>query len=243
LLVPLGLRLSADYSNTFSEDPYKLTSRKRSKGSFLYRDLSVPGGYGPFVHFNFGDNLQSIMSTRSRSAERSISLASQFNLFFVELRSPAQRPASVPAVLAGPFDAVDVPDDVIATHVALASKPDSVPIDEIERCLQIVTDLSALRKNDMHEAISAAVHAERDAHFASKLAEQNAALQAKIADLESALTRSPVRPAGPNDGAEAASVGARFRAIWAIIKAITRLQTRSNLHRGARVLHKPQNCQ
>jgi hypothetical protein len=79
-------------------------------------------------------------STRSRSAERSISLASHINLIFVELRSPAQRPASVPAVLAGPFDAVDVPDDVIATHVALASKPDSVSIDEIERCLQIVTD-------------------------------------------------------------------------------------------------------
>jgi hypothetical protein len=63
----------------------------------------------------------------------------------------------------------------------------------------------------MHEAISAAVHAERDAYFALKLAEQNAALQAqlaaKIAELEGALPRLPIRPAGPNDGAAADSVG------------------------------------
>ncbi len=66
--------------------------------------------------------------TRSRSPERAIGLASQFNFIFAELSSAAKRPASLTVGVSGPFDPIEIPDDVKAVHAALASKQDSVPV-------------------------------------------------------------------------------------------------------------------
>jgi hypothetical protein len=118
--------------------------------------------------------------TRSRSAERALGLASQFNLIFAELSSAAKRPASLTVGVAGPFDPIEIADDVKAVHAALASKPDSVPVQEIERCLKIVTDMSAQRLVVMLEAIAAAMAVERDAQIAEKIAERDAAMIAQI---------------------------------------------------------------
>ncbi len=73
--------------------------------------------------------------TRTRSAESATSPISQFNFFFAELSSAVKRPDSLTVGVAGPFDPVDIPDDVKTTHTALASNPDSVLVKEIERCL------------------------------------------------------------------------------------------------------------
>jgi hypothetical protein len=176
--------------------------------------------------------------TRARSAERAPSRArargtaaaspperatsditSQFNFFFAELRSAVKRPDSLTVGVAGPFDPIGIPDDVNATHAALALKPDSVSVKEIERCLKIVTDLSEKRKDDMLETITEAITAERDAHIQAKLAEHDEVMHAlmrardeenaaKIAELiktiegRIALTRPPVRSAGFNEGGE-----------------------------------------
>jgi hypothetical protein len=78
--------------------------------------------------------------TRTRSAERATSLTSQFNSFFVELTSAVRRPDSLTIGVAGPFDPIDIPDDVKTTHAALALNPDSVSVKEIKRCLQLVTE-------------------------------------------------------------------------------------------------------
>ena len=60
--------------------------------------------------------------TRTRSAERATSgLTSQFNFFFIELTSAVKRPNSLTVGVAGPFNPIDIPDDVKATHAALAS--------------------------------------------------------------------------------------------------------------------------
>ena len=48
--------------------------------------------------------------TRSRSAERALGLASQFNLIFAELSSAAKRPASLTVGVAGPFDPIEMND-------------------------------------------------------------------------------------------------------------------------------------
>ena len=87
--------------------------------------------------------------TRSRSAERALGLAPQFNLIFAELSSAAKRPASLTVGVAGPFDPIEIADDVKAAHAALVSKPDSASVQEIERCLKIATDMSAQRKQNM----------------------------------------------------------------------------------------------
>ncbi len=105
-------------------------------------------------------------------------MTSQFNFFFTELNSAVKRPDALTVGVAGPFDPIYIPDDVKATHVALASKPDSVSVKEIERCLKIVTDLSAKRKEDMLVTITVAMTAERDAHIAAKLAEREKAMYA-----------------------------------------------------------------
>jgi hypothetical protein len=118
-----------------------------------------------------------VAETRTRSAERAASsLTSQFNFFFAELNSAIKRPDLLTVGVAGPFDPIDIPDDVKATHDALASKPDSASVKEIERCLQkkLVTDLSAKRKDDMLETITTvAMTAERDAPIKAKLAERS----------------------------------------------------------------------
>ncbi len=68
--------------------------------------------------------------------------------------------------VAGPFDPIDIPGDIQAIHFTPASKLDSVSIIKIERCLKIVTDFSAKRKEDMIETITVAMSAERDARTA-----------------------------------------------------------------------------
>ncbi len=118
--------------------------------------------------------------TRSRSPERAIGLASQFNFIFAELSSAAKRPASLTVGVSGPFDPIEIADDVKAVHAALASKPDSAPVKEIERCLKIVTQMSAQRKEDMFEVIAAAMAVERDAQIAAKIAERDAAMTAQM---------------------------------------------------------------
>jgi hypothetical protein len=66
--------------------------------------------------------------TRARSVERAVGSTSQFNFFFTELNYAAKRPDSLTVGVAGLFDPIDIPDDAKATHVALASKPDSAPV-------------------------------------------------------------------------------------------------------------------
>ena len=109
-------------------------------------------------------------NTRARSAERAhlsaagpsaatattasreratIDLTSQFNFFVEELRSAVKRPDSITVCVAGPFDPIGIPDDVNKTHAALLLQPDAVSIDELGRCLKVVTDLSKKRKDDM----------------------------------------------------------------------------------------------
>jgi hypothetical protein len=137
-------------------------------------------------------------NTRARSAERStfsdaqscettaarerttIGLTSQFNFFFAELRSAVKRPDSLTVGVAGPFDPIGIPDDVNETHAALVSQPDAVSIEEVERCLKVVTDLSKKRKNDMLKTITEAITTERDAHIQTKLAEYEEAMHARM---------------------------------------------------------------
>ena len=181
--------------------------------------------------------------TRTRSAERALSgartrgtaaaspperatsdLTSQFNFLLAELRPAVKRPDSLTVGVAGPFDPIGIPGDVNATHAALALKPDSVAVKDIERCLKIVTDLSEKRKDDMLETITEAITAERDAHIQAKLAEHDEVMHAlvrardeenaaEIAELiktiedHVALTRPPVRSAGLNGGGAADSIG------------------------------------
>ncbi len=54
--------------------------------------------------------------TRTRSTERASSYILQINSLYMELTQ------------AGPFDPINIPDDITATHAALASNPDSVPV-------------------------------------------------------------------------------------------------------------------
>ncbi len=127
-------------------------------------------------------------NTRARSAERAnlsaaqpsgttaareratIDLTSQFNFFFAELRSAVKRPDSLTVGVAGPFDPIGIPDDVNETHAALMSQPNAVSIEELERCLKVVTDLSKKRKDGMLKTITETVNAERDAYVRTKLA-------------------------------------------------------------------------
>ncbi len=69
--------------------------------------------------------------TRTRSAERAGNLTLQFNFVIAKFNSAVKRPESVTEGVAGPFDPIDIPDDVKATHVALASNPDSVSVQRI----------------------------------------------------------------------------------------------------------------
>ena len=136
-------------------------------------------------------------NTRARSAERAnlsaaqpsgttaareratIDLTSQFNFFFAELRSAVKRPDSLTVGVAGPFDPIGIPDDVNETHAALMSQPNAVSIEELERCLKVVTDLSKKRKDDMLKTITEAITTERDAHIQTKLAEYEKAMYAR----------------------------------------------------------------
>ena len=118
--------------------------------------------------------------TRTRSAERASNFISQINSLYAELKQPVRRPDSLTVGVAGPFDPINIPDDINATHAALASNPDSVPVKEIERCLKFLTDLSKQRKDDVLEAITVAVNAERDAYVRAKLAERYEAMHAML---------------------------------------------------------------
>ncbi len=82
--------------------------------------------------------------------------------------------------VAGPFDPIDIPDDVKTTHAALASNLDSVSVKKTERCLKLVTELSKKRKDDMLKTITVAMNAERDAHIRAKLAEHEEAMHALL---------------------------------------------------------------
>ena len=102
-------------------------------------------------------------------------MTSQFNRIFAELRSVVKRPWLIATFAPGTsdsFDPIEIPDDITAIHVALSSNPDSVSVDELERSLQFVTDLSAQRQADMLEATSAGVQAKLVAQFAAAEAEQ-----------------------------------------------------------------------
>ena len=170
--------------------------------------------------------------TRTRSAERASSYISQINSLYAELKTAVRRPDSLTVAVAGPFDPINIPDDINATHAAIAPNPDSVPVKDFERCLKLLTDLSKQRKNDVLEAITLAVNAERDAYVRAKLAEHDEAMHAmmqvrdeeyaarmqardadaaKMAELLKTLegqiahTRSLARPAGLNDGGAADS--------------------------------------
>ncbi len=118
--------------------------------------------------------------TRTRSAERATSFISQIDSLFAEHTTAVRRPDSLTVCVAGPFDPINIPDDINATHAALASNPDSVPVKEIERCLKLLTDLSKRRKDDVLEAITVAVNAERDAYVRAKLAEHDEAMHAMM---------------------------------------------------------------
>ena len=83
--------------------------------------------------------------TRASSKDRVTSLVSQLNLLFKDLNSVVQRPDSLRVGVAGPFDPIQIPDDVKATHATLASQQDSLSVKEIERCIKILTDLSSKR--------------------------------------------------------------------------------------------------
>ncbi len=133
-------------------------------------------------------------NTRARSAERAnlsaegpsaatattasrerttVDLTSKFNFFVEKLRSAVERPDSITVDVAGPFDPIGIPDDVNETHAALISHPDSVSIEELGRCLKVVTDLSKKRKDDMLKTIAETVNAERDAYLRAKFAESD----------------------------------------------------------------------
>ncbi len=118
--------------------------------------------------------------TRTRSAERASSYILQINSLYTELKQAVRRPDSLTVGVAGPFDPINIPDDINATHAALASNPDSVPVKEIERCLKLLTDLSKQRTDDVLEAITVAVNAERDAYVRAKLAEQDEVTHAML---------------------------------------------------------------
>jgi hypothetical protein len=110
-----------------------------------------------------------------------IDITSQFNFFFAELRFAVKRPDSLTVGIAGPsFDLISIFDDVNETHAALMSQADAVSIEEIERCLKIVTELSKMRKGNMLETITVAVNAERDAYVRAKLAEHDEAMRAML---------------------------------------------------------------
>ncbi len=121
-----------------------------------------------------------LSGTTAARERTTVDLTSQFNFFFAELRSAVKRPDSLTVSVAGPFDPIDIPDDVNKTHAALRSQPDAVSTKEIQRCLKIVTDLSKKRKDDMLKTITETVNAERDAYLRAKLAEHEDAMHAMM---------------------------------------------------------------
>jgi len=118
--------------------------------------------------------------TRASSKDRITSLVPQFNLVFRELSSVVQRPDSLRVGVAGPFDPIEIPDDVKATHATLASQPDSVSVKEIERCIKILTNLSSKRKIDILDTMAAAINADSDARIAAQFAEREEAFAAQM---------------------------------------------------------------